>query len=116
MSRLSLGVMIVALLGLGATSALAANARRVSFPNPGVLNGKSIPAGHFKVTWESHSPTATVTLVDDRTVLVTAQATLEDRGKAFSENAVVYDTQANGTLAIREIRLAGMSQALVFTP
>jgi len=115
MSRLFQGVLIVALMCTGTTSALAGSARRVSFPFPGVLNGKSIPMGHYAVRWESHSPTATVTLLGKKAILATASANWEERGGKFSRNAVVYDTQADGTRVILEIRLAGLSQALVFT-
>lgn len=39
---------------------------------------------------------------------------LVERGKKYDRNAILFDTNADGTNSIREIRPAGSSQAIVF--
>jgi hypothetical protein len=49
-----------------------------------------------------------------RKVVLSTEGRFEDRGKKYNSNTVVYDTAADGTMTISEIRFAGSSEVLVF--
>lgn len=94
---------------------LAKNSRLVSIDHSALLNGKTLPVGQYQVTWENHSPEATVQFERKHQVVVMADARLEERDKKYPANMVVYDTAADGTMSVREIRFAGSKQVLVFS-
>lgn len=89
-------------------------ANNISVPYAGTLGGKQVAAGHYKITWEHHSPTATVTLADGKKIVATAEGKVEERSTKFERNMVVYTTGSDGSQTINEIRLAGTSTAIVF--
>ena len=93
-----------------------AMANTISLPYAGTLGGKQVAAGHYKITWEHHSPTATVTLADGKRIVATVEGKIEERSNKFARNVVVYTTQSDGSQVISEIRLAGTNTAIVFTP
>jgi hypothetical protein len=103
---------VAAMLFVSAT----AMANTISLPYAGTLGGKQVAAGHYKITWEHHSPTATVTLADGRKLVATAEGKVEERSTKFARNMVVYTTQSDGSQVITEIRLGGTNTAIVFTP
>ena len=76
-------------------------------------NGTEIPAGVYAVTYESHSPTATVTFKQGKSVVATVDGKWVDRDVKYESNAIVYRTNPEGTRTLLEIRFAGKKQALV---
>ena len=107
-------ILSAALLLAFALPSLAKNARTVAVPHEAVLNGVTLPAGHYLVEWDTHTPAATVRFTLDKKVVLSAEGTLEDRGTKYGKSMVVYDSTPAGAMSISEIRLAGSSQALVF--
>ncbi len=97
-------------------SALAKDSRTLNVPYAASLNGTPIAPGSYKLSWEAHSPDVTVTFATGKgnNVIATAQGKIVDRGVRYQNNSVVYETKSDGSRAILEIRLAGMTQALVF--
>ena len=119
MRRKVLGVLILA-----AVASLTASARGSSKPSKtftvdqaASLKGTNLSPGSYKVSWETHSSEATVTVAStkDGKVVATVPAKIVDRGVKYDRNAVVYDEGANGSRVISEIRLAGTTEALVFS-
>lgn len=112
----SLGMLLL-VLGLfvsASAPAFANNKRDVTLRYDMVLVGTPLHAGEYTVRWQSHSPTATVTVSNGKKVLATAEAKLVGRGVKYDRDFVVFDTKPDGTKTIREIRPAGSNQAIVF--
>jgi hypothetical protein len=102
------------LLGCGIPG-FAKNSRTVAFTHDVVLSGTTLPAGQYVVQWEAQSPRASVEFARDHKVVLSTGCKLEDRGKKYPSNMVVYDTAADGTSTISEIRFAGSNEVLVFS-
>ncbi len=94
--------------------ALAKNSRTVVLTHNAVLSGKTLPAGEYVVRWEAHSPQAVVEFKQAYKIVLSTEGRLEDRGKKSDSDMVIYNTAADGTSAINEIRFAGSSEVLVF--
>jgi hypothetical protein len=75
-------------------------------------NGMKIPAGIYDVTYESHSPTATVTFKQGKRVVATVDGKWVDRDVEYKNNAIVYNVDPAGSRTLIEIRFAGRRQAL----
>lgn len=116
MMRKYLGGTIPTLVFLLAASVptWAKNSHYLTIDRHAVLNGTSLNAGEYKIQWEAHSPSFTVTFSDKGKVVATTEGKLVDCGVKYGRDAVIYDTHPDGTFAISEIRLAGMSQVIVF--
>jgi hypothetical protein len=93
----------------------AGNSCRVNIRYAAALNGTDLAPGQYKLTWEEHSPSLTVTMTKGGDVVVTVQGRMEERARKFQANMVVYTTQPDGSQVIDEIRLGGTNQAIVFT-
>jgi len=76
-------------------------------------DGKAIPAGAYQVSWESHSPTATVTFKQGSRVVATVDGHWVDRSGKYEDDAILYQRNPDGTNTLMEIRFAGKNQALV---
>ena len=104
----------VAILLMAALSAVAQKARTVRLPYSASVNGKQLAAGEYKVTWETHSPQATVNFAQKREVVATVEGKWVDRETKYEANAVVYSNNPDGSRTILEVRFAGLKGALVF--
>ena len=104
----------VALLLASGIPALAKNSRTVTISHDFVLSGTSLPGGQYTVTWETHSPGATVEFVRHHKVVLSTEGISEDRGKNYENNAIVYTTTPDGTVTLSEIRFAHSNKVLVF--
>jgi len=111
---LGASILALALILAGSASALAKDAYKLTLRYGMTLKGAQLAPGEYGISWVTHSPEATVTVAKNKNVVATAQGRLVDAGKRFTQNAVLYDESADGTRTIREIRLAGSTQAIVF--
>jgi hypothetical protein len=107
-------VLSVALLLACAVPALAETSQRVTFAHDFALNGTTLQAGKCIVRWKTHSPEATVEFVRHNKVVLSTEGRVEKRSKAYDRDAVVYDTGADGTFSLLEIRSAYSDKVLVF--
>jgi uncharacterized protein YfaP (DUF2135 family) len=105
---------MLAILLLAALSAVAQNARTLKVPYSASLNGKQLAAGEYKVTWETHSPEATVNFMQKQAVVATVEGKWVDRDIKYPANAIVYSRNPDGSRTILEVRFAGLKGALVF--
>ena len=121
-----------ALILASGISCLAKNSESVTFSHNVVVNGKTLPAGHYTVQWETHSPQATVVFTQHRKVVLTTEgkmltrkgnyrnATLEredaasDTANVYNPGQVVYNIASDGSMSVLEIRFAGSNRILVF--
>jgi hypothetical protein len=113
---LGTSILSVALLLASGIPGLAKSSRTVELPRAAVLSGKTLPAGTYVVQWEAHNPQAPVEFAQGHKVVLSTEGRLEDRGKKYHSNMVVYEIAGDGTSSISEIRFAGSSEVLVFNP
>lgn len=104
----------VGLLLASAIPGLAANSRNVSLRYDAVLGRTNLSAGKYNVRWETHSPEATVEFSQHHKVVLSTEGKVEVRNKTYDHNEVVYNTAADGSMSLLEIRFAGSNQVLVF--
>ena len=76
--------------------------------------GSHLASGDYDITWQTHSPEATVSFFQKGKVVVTAEGTVVDRGTKYQANQVVYDADSTGARQIQEIRFRGSSEVIVF--
>jgi len=109
-------ILIVALgtMLLAGTSAFAKSARILN-AYPATVSGQSIKPGHYDVEWQEHSPEATVTFSQNHRALATVQAKVEERSTRYKDDAVIYDSAADGGKRIVEIQFAKSNKVLVFS-
>ena len=111
---LGASILALALILAGRASAFANDSHKLTLRYSMTLQGTPLAPGEYRISWVSQSPAATVTVAKNKNVVATAQGRLVDVGKKFTQSAVLYDESADGTRIIREIRLAGSAQAIVF--
>jgi hypothetical protein len=109
-----MSILSVALLVAAAHPGFAKSSRTIALPHDSILNGTSLPAGEYVVRWEAQNPRATVEFARGHKVVLSTEGRIEDRGKKYHSNTVVYSTASDGTITISEIRFAGSSEVLVF--
>ena len=111
---LGTSILLVVLLLASAIPGFARNSRTVALTLKAVLSGTTLPAGQYVIRWKAQSNRATVEFAQGKKVVLSTQCSLEDRGKKYDTNTIVYSTAADGTNSISEIRFAGSSEVLVF--
>jgi len=111
--HLGTSILSAALLLACGIPALAQNTQTVTFHHDFVVNGATVPAGKCLVRWETHSPEATVEFVQHHKVVLSTEGRVEERSKAYDRDAVVYNTAADGTMSLVEIRSAYSNKVLV---
>ena len=125
-------VLSAALVLAAGVSCFAKNSEGVTFSHNVVVNGTSLPAGHYTVRWDVHNPAASVVFSQHRKVVLSTDGTVLTRKGNYrsmtlvtpdkaSEGvnvsdplAVVYNTAPDGTMSLVEIRLADSNKILVF--
>ena len=104
----------LAVLFVATAPALAKNSRTINVAFPASLGNTQIAAGEYQMSWESHSPTTTVTFKRGNRVVGAAEGKLVDRDTKYSRDSVVFGAASGGSYTITEIRLGGTKQAIVF--
>jgi len=113
----TLSVTIVALAFFVAVGAAARSrdGRSMVLHYDATVAGSHLASGEYDITWETHSPEATVSFMKQTKVVATAEGKVVDRGRKYAANQVVYDQNADGARVIREIRFGGSSEVIVFS-
>ena len=106
--------LVITLLMMVASSAVAGNSRTITTRSPIIVNGTEIPAGQYTIKWQSHSPEATVTFIDGGRTVATAEGKWVERETASASDAILYRTTDDGTRILTEMRFAGMKRVLVY--
>jgi hypothetical protein len=106
--------LIVALAVFSGVNAWAKDSRTLTLQHAVNVNGKQLTPGKYQVSWETHSPEATVTFTQKRNVVATAEATLVERPDMFDADAIVYSNNPDGSRSIVEIRFGGTNKVLTF--
>ncbi len=104
----------ILLIVLVAGCAFAKNGKHVTINKAVDVNGATLAAGSYNVTWSAPGGDPTVSFMKGKETVASAQAKWVDRGIKYDTDAVIYSNDGNGAPKILEIRFAGMQQALVF--
>jgi len=80
-----------------------------------MVAGSHLTSGDYSVTWETHSPTATVSFLQRGKVVAAVEGKVVDRGTKYPANQVVYAIAATGAREVQEIRFRGSSEVIVFS-
>jgi PilZ domain/SPOR domain len=78
------------------------------------LGGRSVPVGDCVISWESYIPNAIVKIENHGGATVTLEGRWVKRAVRYSQDAVVYTKNRDGSRTLNEFRFSGMGQALVF--
>ncbi|MCI0351874.1 MAG: hypothetical protein L0Z53_20835 [Acidobacteriales bacterium] len=102
-------LVVLSILTLALSAVAGENKGSFILPSAAQLDGKSLPAGEYKVRWEGTGPEVQVTVTQGKNTIATLPAKLADRSQKARRNAVVLDNNS-----IIELQLAGKQAALVF--
>jgi hypothetical protein len=107
-------VPLILVLALAAASAFARDQHNLTLRHGASINGTTIAAGSYKVTWSAESGDPTVNFVKGKESVATAQAKWVERNTKYDNDQVVYSNDGGAAPKIMELRFAGKSQVLVF--
>ena len=88
--------------------------RDFTLPRTLKVGGTHLPVGSCLISWESYTPDAIVKIEPDRGMGVTVEGRWVNDGVSYTQDAVVYQTNSDGSRTLVEIRFSGMRRALVF--
>lgn len=104
-------VCCVMLIGMFALSAFAASGTaKLKLMSPGLIAGKQLTAGDYKMTWTGEGNDVQVTIVSGKNTVLTAPAKLIEMANTPANDAVVKT--ADGS--ITQVRFGGKKAALSF--
>ena len=111
---LSVTIVAMALFIAAGAAAKSKDFRVMVLRSAAVVAGTHLTSGNYNVQWQTHSPQATVTFLQDGKLVATAEGQVVDHGTKYPANEVMFDETADGARVIREIRFKGSSEVLVF--
>lgn len=76
------------------------------------VNGSELAAGQYQVQWEGAGPNVELSIAQGKKVLAKAPARLLTLDNKASNDAVVTNTNTDGSRSVSEIRFAGKKYAL----
>jgi hypothetical protein len=80
------------------------------------VNGKSLPAGEYKVTWEGNGPAVQLNILKNGQVVATSSAQVVELNNKPANDAAVTAVNPDGTKTLQEIRFAGKKFAFALGP
>ena len=107
--------LVLTLAVLLSTVAFAGNKPgSLSLGDAAQINGKTLPAGNYRVQWEGSGPAVQVQFLKGKKVVATAPARVEQLPDKPAQGAAVIETAGGGRNLV-EARFAGKNYKLVFT-
>ncbi len=89
--------------------------KRDFYMPPGLqVDTTRLPAGFCEISWESYTPDAIVRFDNNKDTNATVQGKWIKEPAKFTQDAVGYEKNRDGSRNLVEIRFSGMAQALVF--
>jgi hypothetical protein len=79
------------------------------------LNGKELPAGEYKVTWEGDGGDVKVTVLSGHNVMAEGRGRLEERKVTSDVNEAVTKRDGSGAMVITELHFAGKKEVLILS-
>ena len=112
--NLAATLMMLALMLVASGWALAKDSANLKLDYAASVHGTQLAAGEYQVSWQTHSPQATVTFKQKKGGVTTAEGMLTERPSKYESNSVVYSTNPDGSRNIIEIRFADSNKVLTF--
>ena len=108
-------ILMIALLVAAPMAFAAGGTVSLKFSSPVIVAGNTVDQGDYLVRWKSSSPEATVAFEKKNGAVVAAvNARLVERDQAARVDSVLVTTGPNGERILKEIRIRGKKQVLVF--
>jgi hypothetical protein len=110
-------ILLPALVFLLALPAMASDRSSVTvtLDRAALVNGKQIPAGDYRVTFQRETGETPVTFTNEKNdEMIKTTGTIVDRKDKSEYNALLTEKEANGKNVVKEIRLRGKKEVLVF--
>lgn len=119
MGKKSVLLLLVAVLAFS-VSALAGSSdsgkATISISEDSSVNGTALPAGQYRVQWETDGSQATLKFINrDNDVVATTSAKVTERQQKSPETAVLRIVEGSGEQVVKEIRLGGKKTAFVIS-
>ena len=102
---------VLGLAVLLATSAFASNQGSLYVAQAVEVNGQTIPASGYKLTWEGTGPNVEVSFTQGKKVVTKTSAKVIELKQAPADNATIVGS-SNGKTSITEVRFGGKKYAL----
>jgi hypothetical protein len=99
-------------LGTPAFAGGAAHSGYVTFAGPVQINGKQVPAGEYKVSWDGDGPSVNLHILRGSKEVATAPATVKQLNAKASDNAAETRTAGAGGRELTAIRFSGKTYEL----
>ena len=112
---LSATIVAVAFLVAGAAAVQAKDYKSIVLHHDVTIAGSHLASGNYNVSWQTHSPEATVSFMHGSKVVATAEGKVVDRGKSYPTNEVLFNENTDGSRTIQEIRFHGSTEVIVFS-
>ena len=113
-TNLSITIVAMALFVAASVAAKSKDAKDVLLRYDATVAGSHLTSGNYNISWQIHSPAATVSFSQGSRVVATVEGKVVDRGTRYQANQVVYSEAANGAREVQEIRFQGSSEVIVF--
>ena len=105
-------VALVAMTLMLASSAFAAsNTGSMNLTQPAQINGVQLAPGEYRVTWAGTGDNVTLTILQGKKTVATAQAHIRELSKAYGNDGFLSTPSDKGAQTIAELRFAGKKQA-----
>jgi hypothetical protein len=115
MRRIALLVAAAALAGGSAAGAgVKSHSADVTLIEAVTVSGKTLPAGHYHLTWTGDSSKVHVTFEEGHRVVAKADATVKQRDQASPVEEVISRATESGQSALAELRLRNQKSVLAF--
>lgn len=79
------------------------------------LNGKELPAGEYKVTWDGDGGDVKVAVLNGHNVIAEGRGRLEKRNVRSDANEAVTQRDGSGARVITELHFAGKKEVLILS-
>jgi hypothetical protein len=79
------------------------------------LNGKELPAGVYKVTWDGDGGDVKVTVLNGHKVIAEGRGRLEERKVRSDANESVARRDGSGAMVLTELHFAGKKEVLILS-
>jgi len=113
-SKISGLILLAASLAFSVSALAETHIGNLNLPVKAQLNGTQLEAGTYKVKWEGEGSSVQVSIMQGKKTVVSAPASVVDRGSAERSDAVVFASASDSQKNISEIRFGGKKAALVF--
>jgi len=84
----------------------------IALSDPVQINGKQVPAGEYKVTWEGDGPSVNVHILRNGKEVASAPATVKQLDAKSNEDAAESKSSPGGSRELTAIRFAGKTYQL----